>query len=94
MSFATKAVAFRVRASRRLVSRPAQDRWVSASALRCVWIETGDPVRPLACMWYREDLIASTLSDADSNNGIYSMKETHEHLSHLATFDSGRRAVR
>jgi hypothetical protein len=40
---------------------------VQRSRLSCVWIETGNPVQPLACVWINADLrIVANREDSQS----------------------------
>jgi hypothetical protein len=41
--------------------------FVQRSRLSCVWIETGNPLQPLACVWIDDDLrIAANREDNES----------------------------
>jgi hypothetical protein len=43
-------------------------RGVERSTLSCVWIDTGNPAQPLACVWSDRDLhIAGTDANIDSD---------------------------
>ena len=39
-----------------MITNILEDRLAERTALSCVWIETGNPARPLACVWVDRDL--------------------------------------
>jgi hypothetical protein len=57
MRSVAEIAAFSGKGARSRASSQADDRGERAPALFCVWVETGNPARPLACRWYAGDML-------------------------------------
>jgi hypothetical protein len=58
------------------------------SRLRCIWIETGDAVPPLACKWTTRELTTSTDIRVKHSNAKRRKGDRHGKISHFAFDDA------